>query len=115
MTFEKLKQKWIKDKKRRRAMASELKHLLLTRGRPIFKKYGISKVVLFGSVADGYCDLSSDLDILVQPLSCEKYWDFRREIENAIDSTVDLYTTSDDPVFVKKIFSRGETVYEVQS
>ncbi len=115
MTFEKLKQKWIKDKKKRSATAAELKHLLLTRGEPIFKKYGIRKVVLFGSVADGYCDLTSDIDILVLPLSGNKYWDFRREIEDALDSAVDLYTTGDDPVFVKKILSRGKTVYEVQS
>ncbi|CAD7766639.1 MAG: hypothetical protein DNFNHJIP_00037 [Candidatus Argoarchaeum ethanivorans] len=113
MTFEKLKQKWIKDKKRRRAAASEMKNRLLTRGEPIFKKYGINKVVIFGSVADGRCGLTSDIDILVQPLSGEKYWEFRREIEDAVNSTIDLYTIGDDPVFVKKILSRGETVYEV--
>jgi predicted nucleotidyltransferase len=115
MSFGKLKQKWSKDKKARRATSADLKHLLLARGRPIFKKYGITKVVLFGSVADGRCDMTSDIDILVQPLPGKKYWNFRREIEDAMDSPVDLYTTGDDSTFVKKILSRGKTVYEVQS
>ncbi len=113
MSYEKLKQKWLNDKQERINRAAELKSTLLTRGAPIFKKYGISKVVLFGSVADERCDPTSDIDILVQPLPAARYWDFRREIEEEMNSTVDIYTDSDDPDFVKKILSRGEIVYEV--
>jgi predicted nucleotidyltransferase len=115
MTFEKLKQKWLNDKQKRINRAAELKTALLTRGEPIFKKYGIRKVVLFGSVADERSGRASDIDILVQPLSADKYWDFRRELEDEINATVDIYTDNDDHVFVKKILSRGETVYEIQS
>jgi predicted nucleotidyltransferase len=115
MAYEKLKQKWLNDKQKRINRAAELKTALLTRGEPIFKKYGIRKVVLFGSVADERSGRASDIDILVQPLSADKYWDFRRELEDEINATVDIYTDSDDHVFVKKILSRGETVYEIQS
>ncbi|MBL7180960.1 MAG: nucleotidyltransferase domain-containing protein [Desulfobacterales bacterium] len=69
--------------------------------------------MIFGSVADNLCNEKSDLDILVIPLSNEKYWDFRHELEEALGLQIDLYTKNDDPVLVKKIFSRGEIVYEV--
>jgi len=113
MTFEKLKKKWVNDKQKRINRSADLKNSLVNKGKPIFRKYGIAKVILFGSVADGRCELSSDIDILVQPLPAEKYWNFRRELEDAINTAVDIYTTGDDPVFVDKIISRGEIVYEV--
>jgi predicted nucleotidyltransferase len=33
----------------------------------------------------------SDLDILVIPLKNKQYWDFRYELEEAVDLPIDLY------------------------
>ena len=62
-------------------------------------------MVVFGSVADGVCGEMSDLDILVMPLKNSQYWDFRYELEEAVNLPIDLYTDSDDPILVKKIIS----------
>ena len=112
-SFEKLMQRRALERKARKMHSKRLKHLLLERGSTIFEKYGIRKVVVFGSVADGVCGEMSDLDILVIPLKNKQYWDFRYELEEAVDLPIDLYTDSDDPVLVKKIILRGETLYEV--
>ena len=55
----------------------------------------------------------SDIDILVMPLNNSLYWEFRHDLEDAIDLPIDLYTDLDDPIFVEKIIARGETIYEV--
>jgi hypothetical protein len=47
------------------------------------------------------------------PLRNSRYWDFRYELEGAVDLPIDLYTDLDDPIIVEKIISRGETLYEI--
>jgi predicted nucleotidyltransferase len=113
MTFEKLKKRRAVERERRKIRSELLKSLLLERGIAVFKKYSICKVIVFGSVADGVCGDMSDLDILVMPLENSRYWDFRYELEEAVDLPIDLYTDLDDPSLVEKITSRGETLYEV--
>ncbi|MBC8179886.1 nucleotidyltransferase domain-containing protein [candidate division KSB1 bacterium] len=113
MGFEKLKERWAREREKQIVLAGNMKERLLDRGIPIFKKFGVQKVILFGSVANGYCGERSDLDILVLPLPSERYWDFRYDLEEAVDIPLDIYTESDDPVFIKKILSRGEVIYEI--
>ena len=113
MLFIKLKQKWASERKYRKVRSKTIRRLLLEQGKPVFEKFGIKKILLFGSVADNLCTDKSDLDILVMPLSNEKYWDFRFELEEAVCLQIDLYTKNDDPVLVRKIFSRGEILYEI--
>ena len=113
MAFEKLKKRRAVKRKRRKIRSELVKSLLLERGIDVFKKFDIRKVIVFGSVADGICGEMSDIDILVMPLKNKQYWDFRYELEEAVDLPIDLYTDSDDPILVKKIISRGETLYEV--
>ncbi|MFO7972059.1 MAG: nucleotidyltransferase domain-containing protein [Desulfobacterales bacterium] len=113
MTFTKLKKRWALEHEFRKIRSKEVKRLLLEKGMPVFEKFGIRKVILFGSVADNKYDEMSDLDIMVMPLSGDKYWDFHHEIEETLDMPVDLYTKYDHPVIVNKILSRGEIVYEL--
>jgi predicted nucleotidyltransferase len=87
--------------------------MIVKRGFAVFEKYGIDKVVVFGSVANGVCSEMSDIDILVLPLKNSQYWDFRHELEEAVDMPIDLYTDLDDRFLVEKIISRGETIYEI--
>ena len=113
MVFEKLRKRHAVERKRRKIRSERAKHLLLERGLVVFKKFGIRKVIVFGSVADGLCGEMSDIDVLVMPLNNSRYWDFRYELEEAVDLPIDLYTDLDDPILVKKIISRGEILYEV--
>jgi predicted nucleotidyltransferase len=113
MAFEKLKEKRAIERESRKIRSQRFKTLLLERGIVVFKKFDIRKVMVFGSVAEGVCTEISDVDILVMPLKNDQYWDFRYELEQAVDLPIDLYTDSDDPSFIKKIISRGETLYEV--
>jgi len=50
-------------KKQNKGISLKIKNLLLERGRPVFVKIGVSKVIVFGSVANGVCDELSDLAI----------------------------------------------------
>ena len=113
MPFRKLKERWAVERRFRKVRSMTIKRSVLEKGKLVFEKFGIKKVIIFGSVADNLCDERSDLDILVMPLSNDKYWEFRHELEEALDIPIDLYTKNDDPVIVKKILSRGETLYEI--
>lgn len=113
MAFEKLKTRRAIKREMQRIRSERLKFLLLERGLAVFEKFGICKVIVFGSVAEGVCGEMSDIDILVMPLKNKQYWDFRHELEEAVDLQIDLYTDLDDPILVEKIISRGEKIYEV--
>lgn len=112
--YTKLKARWRKEQQARSQRSAEMKHALDARGVSIFEKFGIHKVVLFGSVLTRRSTRTSDIDILVLPLSAVNYWKFRHELEQALAYPVDIYTQDDDPVFVQKILQRGEIVYEIQ-
>ncbi len=113
MAFEKLKKRRAVQREGRKIRSERLKSLLLERGLIVFKKFGICKVIVFGSVADGVCGEMSDIDILVMRLKNSQYWDFRYELEEAVGLPIDLYTDLDDPILVEKVITRGETLYEV--
>ena len=113
MAFEKLKERRVLERQKRKIRSERFKSLLLERGTAVFKKFGIKRVIIFGSVADGVCREMSDIDILAMPLKNNRYWDFRHEREAAVDLPIDLYTDLDDPILVEKIILRGEKIYEV--
>jgi predicted nucleotidyltransferase len=112
-SFSKFHEKKRKSREEARKNTLLVKQRLLKEGRPVFVKYGIQKAVLFGSLADRRFQKSSDVDIFVAYLPNEKFYDFKRELENAVALPIDLYTDKDDPVFVKKILTRGEVIYEI--
>ncbi len=70
-------------------------------------------MVLFGSAAENRSRTDSDIDLFVRPLKGDNYWDFIRELEDALDLPVDVYTDTDDEIFVKKILERGEVIYKI--
>jgi predicted nucleotidyltransferase len=113
MAFEKFNKRRANSREKRKFRSEKLRSLLLERGISLFIKFDIRKVIVFGSVADGVCSERSDLDILVLPLKNNRYWEFRYELEEAVNLPIDLYTDLDDPILVEKIISRGETIYEV--
>ena len=56
---------------------------------------------------------SSDIDILVHPLSAEHFFSFQCSLEEKLNLPVDLHTMNEDKKFVEKILKRGEVIYEV--
>jgi len=113
MKFGKLKRRWERDRVRRQKDSELRKKLLKEKAIPVFKKYHIAKAVLFGSAAEDRCRPDSDIDLFVSPISATDYWDFVRELQDTIGVRVDMYTDTDDEVFVKKILERGEVMYEI--
>ncbi len=111
--YDRLKGKWLAEQSERKKRSDRWKAALLTRGEPVFRKFGIEKVWLFGSVICGHARETSDIDILAIPLQTVHYWAFRHELEEAVSLPVDLYTQEDDPVFIDKIMKRGEVIYEI--
>jgi predicted nucleotidyltransferase len=113
MDYAKLKKRWLSDKLGRRKISEGLRSEVISKGMPLFIKFGVKKVVLFGSVVDGRAGEASDIDILVLPLPNDQYWQCRHELEQAVNYPIDLYTQDDDQKFVSKILARGEVIYEV--
>ena len=113
MDYAKLKKRWLSNKLERREISEGLRSEVISKGMPLFIKFGIKKVVLFGSVVDRRARETSDIDILVLPLSSDQYWQCRHELEQAVNYPVDLYTQDDDQKFVSKVLTRGEVIYEV--
>ena len=110
-TFEKLKKRWAREANEQSERAKLFKKQLLEKGIPLFKKYNIKEVYLFGSLAVGRCEVHSDVDLFVSPLPHNNYWQFRFELEESLQLPIDLYTNDDDRKIIKKILERGVKIY----
>ncbi len=113
MKYDKLQQKWLFNKHKMKTQAEEMMATVIIKGRPVFKKYGFNKVILFGSISEGISSRNSDIDMLVIPLLKDQYWQCQHELEQIIEFPIDLYTQDDDPKFVDKILKRGKVIYEI--
>lgn len=111
--FTSLKQKWKKAKQDRHVRSGDVKKRLLEDGQDIFKEFKIKKVILFGSVRDNRMGAASDVDILVDPLAMDQFFNFQCRLEDKLNLTVDLHTMNEDRQFIEKILKRGEVIYEV--
>ncbi|KSV58991.1 nucleotidyltransferase family protein [Acetivibrio ethanolgignens] len=64
---------------------------------PIARLYGVKRLYLFGSYAKGTADEKSDIDLLVEkgkPMSLLKLSGMRQMVEEALNISVDLVTTT---------------------
>ena len=111
VTFEKLKDRWAREANEQSARAKTFKNRLLQMGIPLFKKYNIQEVYLFGSLAVGRFTENSDVDLFVSPLPSNSYWKFRSELEESVQLPIDLYTNRDNRLLVQKIMKRGVKIY----
>ena len=67
--------------------------MLLKRGSSVFEKFGVRKVIVFGSVANGVCSEKSDLDIL----STDIYHRLSKRTPVAILIEVSFFVLRDHP------------------
>ena len=83
---------------------------------PVFDRYGISRAVLFGSVAKGTATQKSDLDILVDSkLRGLKFVGFMEAVRQAVGMPVDVFDVSHIEhcsLIDREIQSTGVTIYE---
>lgn len=114
MAYERLRARWAEERQARLARSEDLRRRVESFGPPLFRRYHVRHAVLFGSAAEGRCSERSDVDLFVTPLASESYWEFRRELEEALGVPVDLYTEGDDPSFTRKVLTRGVVVYAAQ-
>ncbi len=93
--------------------SNQIRSRLAEMAPPLFRQYGVETAVLFGSVADGRCHPESDIDMLVIPLPPEDWGPLRRALSEILNRPIDLYTQTDDPQFIRKVFQRGEVIYGI--
>lgn len=79
---------------------------------PLFRTYGISRAYLFGSVLTGACRKDSDIDLYVEGIEPEQYWELWKNLESQTGEAIDLHCDRDDPLFTQKIRKRGRLIYE---
>ena len=64
---------------------------------PIAKQYGLKRIYLFGSYAKGTANENSDIDLLIEKgksLSLLMLSGFRQDVEDRLNLSVDVVTTS---------------------
>ena len=64
---------------------------------PIAHFYGVKKLYLFGSYAKGTANEGSDIDLLIEkgkPMSLLKLSGMRQKVQEALNLSVDLLTTT---------------------
>lgn len=83
---------------------------------PVFDSYGISRAVLFGSIAKGTATDKSDLDLLVDSkLRGLKFVGFMEAVYEAVGMPVDILDVSHiekGSKIDREISSTGVTIYE---
>lgn len=91
---------------------SDIQSLLM----PVFDNYGISRAVLFGSIAKGTATEKSDLDLLVDSkLRGLRFVGFIEAIQQAVGMPVDVFDVSHIEKGSKidhEIHNSGVTIYE---
>lgn len=85
---------------------------------PIARKYGVDRVILFGSMARGDADETSDYDFLISKGSLRsliQYMSFVSELESVLQCHVDVITdTSSDERIIQTAMQEGILLYERQ-
>ena len=83
---------------------------------PIARSYGVKRIYLFGSYAKGSANENSDIDLLVEkgkPMSLLKLSGMRQSVQEALDLSVDLVTTTGiEDEFYKEIAGTEILLYE---
>lgn len=83
---------------------------------PVFDGYGISRAVLFGSVAKGTATEKSDLDLFVDSgLQGLRFVGFMEAVRRAAGMPVDVFDASHiekDSKIDREIRATGVTIYE---
>jgi predicted nucleotidyltransferase len=75
-------------------------------------RYGAARVLLFGSGADP-ARVPRDLDLAVEGLPAERFFDFYGELLFSVSKPVDLVDLSQDTRFTRLVRAEGIPLYDV--
>jgi len=76
----------------------------------ISKKYHVRRVLLFGSGASAETE-SRDIDIAVEGVATEQFYDFYGELMLAVSKPIDVIDLSGTSMFVEMIRQEGIVLY----
>ena len=83
---------------------------------PVAARYGVERVILFGSYARGEATSASDIDLRIDSGAIRGYFKlagFHRELEETLDMSVDVLTTGAlDEKFLGRIKEEEVVIYE---
>lgn len=113
--FSALEDRWRRRAEENQRRSREARQRLIRKGVPVFQRFGVKKVVLFGSVLEGRMRPGSDIDIMVDHVAPEQFFRFMAELSEALDLDVDIHTMDEDTIFTRKMQERGEVVYDEDS
>lgn len=72
----------------------------------------IKKIIIFGSYLNDRFNKNSDLDLYIEKITGEDFYNIKRILEDKLEIDVDIYTQTDSQEFIDKIKERGEILYE---
>lgn len=76
-------------------------------------RYNVDMVVLFGSFAKGTHSMDSDVDIAIQGINSDDYWEAWSLVDRLTDFSIDLRCLEDFPDSSRKlILEQGMILYE---
>ncbi|MCL1807911.1 MAG: nucleotidyltransferase domain-containing protein [Oscillospiraceae bacterium] len=85
---------------------------------PVAKRYGVERVMLFGSYARGEADGNSDVDLRIDSGALRGYFKlagFQREASESLNLPVDVLTTGAlDDTFLTRIAGEEVLLYEAK-
>ena len=84
--------------------------------QPVAARYGVERVMLFGSYARGEAKPGSDIDLRIDKGAIRGYFKlagFQRELEEALSTSVDVLTTGSlEDKFLSRIAKEEVMLYE---
>lgn len=86
-----------RQQEQRRARQERLRAAAADCARLLLRRFGASRVMLFGSVATGRADSRSDLDLAVEGLARARYFEALAALHDLADSSVDLVLWEEAP------------------
>ncbi|MEY6433539.1 nucleotidyltransferase domain-containing protein [Thioalkalicoccus limnaeus] len=109
--YSRLKARWAERRQESAGLSEHLLDRVEREGAAIFRRYHATRAIAFGSLVEGRAHARSDIDLVVLGTDPADYWALRRDLEDALERSIDLHTESDDAQFVSKAIERGKLIY----
>lgn len=107
----------MRDREQARARRESERRELLRRALPaavncLIREFGVTRVVLFGSLARSEARLASDVDLLVEGLKPERLFEAMAAVARELGADVDLVPSEvAHPAVLERALSEGQVLY----
>jgi predicted nucleotidyltransferase len=97
-----------RDRERRERLQAALPAVV----RRLVREFGVTRVLLFGSLARGEAGLESDVDLLVEGLPAERLFEATAMLSRELDADVDLVLrAAARPAVLDRALSEGHVLH----